>query len=177
MRSSFFQGQTGPSRTFPGRVGAVMPGMARWSERMSKNESKKETIEWRCYKNTLPGHYKFWKVAVVDSTCVVVYGKIGTPGATQVKAFGSRSQAASYADKKIAEKINKGYDRDGKVFDTRSSNATAAISSVQQADKALEQAKAEVTKAEKAKEEAAAKLGEVSSGTGRKIVIILDDDE
>jgi DNA ligase-1 len=52
---------------------------------------------------------KFWEVAVHGSEVVVHFGRNGTGGQTETKTFADATTAAKHADKKIAEKIKKGY--------------------------------------------------------------------
>lgn len=53
---------------------------------------------------------KFWEVAVNDKEVTVRWGRIGTTGQAQTKAFADPAAAGKYADKMIAEKLGKGYE-------------------------------------------------------------------
>lgn len=57
----------------------------------------------------LPRHNKFWTIEVVGATAFVTYGKVGSDGATQVKAFASPAAALAFAAAMIKEKMRKGY--------------------------------------------------------------------
>jgi predicted DNA-binding WGR domain protein len=52
---------------------------------------------------------KFWEVVVERSRVTVHYGRIGTSGQTETKSFPDSAAAQKHADKKIQEKVNKGY--------------------------------------------------------------------
>ena len=52
---------------------------------------------------------KFWEIELNEAGFVVRYGKIGTNGQTQAKAFPTPDAARTAADKLIAEKVGKGY--------------------------------------------------------------------
>ena len=52
---------------------------------------------------------KFWEVDVADARVRVTFGRIGTDGQTQVKAFESADEAQRQAAKLIAAKLKKGY--------------------------------------------------------------------
>jgi predicted DNA-binding WGR domain protein len=54
-------------------------------------------------------HKKFWLAEVQQTTLVVRFGRIGTTGQTQVKAFLLASQAQRECQKKMQEKRRKGY--------------------------------------------------------------------
>ncbi len=54
---------------------------------------------------------KFWEIEVGSDSFTVVYGKIGTAGTTQVKSFGSAEETEKAANKLIAEKTKKGYEK------------------------------------------------------------------
>ena len=54
-------------------------------------------------------HQKFWLAEVQQTTLVVRFGRIGTTGQTQVKAFVLASQAHRECQKKLQEKKRKGY--------------------------------------------------------------------
>ncbi|MGC4047904.1 MAG: DUF4132 domain-containing protein [Armatimonas sp.] len=64
---------------------------------------------------------KFWKATVEGSTLTTQWGKIGTNGQSQEKAFGSEAEALAALEKQKAEKVKKGYS--GGTGD-----ATAAVS-------------------------------------------------
>lgn len=52
---------------------------------------------------------KFWRARVEGKTLYVNYGKIGSPGQTQVKDFANGATAKTELDKLIREKRKKGY--------------------------------------------------------------------
>lgn len=53
--------------------------------------------------------YKFWEISVEGSSYTVRYGKVGTDGVTQTKSFATPDKASTDAEKKINEKVRKGY--------------------------------------------------------------------
>ena len=52
---------------------------------------------------------KFWEVSVDGSLVLVRFGRIGTTGQKQSTNFGDPAVAARYAERKIREKLDKGY--------------------------------------------------------------------
>jgi predicted DNA-binding WGR domain protein len=52
---------------------------------------------------------KFWEVDVTDTGVTVHYGRIGTSGKTDTKAFGTPEKAAADAESLIRKKMAKGY--------------------------------------------------------------------
>lgn len=52
---------------------------------------------------------KFWEVRIDGTAVKTRYGKIGTPGQTTLKPFGSAADAQKEFDKLVAEKTKKGY--------------------------------------------------------------------
>jgi predicted DNA-binding WGR domain protein len=52
---------------------------------------------------------KFWQIEVGDASFTVTFGRIGTEGQTQKKAWPSAAAAQAAADKLISEKTGKGY--------------------------------------------------------------------
>ena len=52
---------------------------------------------------------KFWEVSVNGKAVTVRYGRIGTSGQEQTKAFPDAEKAQKHANKLIAEKTGKGY--------------------------------------------------------------------
>ncbi|HRE45283.1 MAG TPA: AAA domain-containing protein, partial [Terricaulis sp.] len=54
---------------------------------------------------------KFWKAAVSGVELTIIYGRIGAKGATLVKSFPTAERAQREAEKLIAEKLAKGYQR------------------------------------------------------------------
>jgi predicted DNA-binding WGR domain protein len=52
---------------------------------------------------------KFWNIALQGNTFTVTFGRIGTDGQTQTKAFASGEMALKEAEKLIREKLGKGY--------------------------------------------------------------------
>jgi predicted DNA-binding WGR domain protein len=59
--------------------------------------------------------YKFWEVDVEGNAYTVRYGKVGTDGVTQTKSFATPEKAAAEAQKKLNEKVRKGYAEVGSV--------------------------------------------------------------
>jgi predicted DNA-binding WGR domain protein len=53
--------------------------------------------------------YKFWEIHVEGNAYTARYGKVGTEGQTQSKSFATPEKAAAEAEKKIREKVGKGY--------------------------------------------------------------------
>ena len=53
--------------------------------------------------------YKFWEIVVEGNAFTARYGRVGTDGQVQTKSFASPEKAAAAAEKKIAEKVRKGY--------------------------------------------------------------------
>jgi len=53
--------------------------------------------------------HKFWNIDVEGDRFTVTYGKVGTAGQSQTKAFASAEKAQAEADKLIREKTGKGY--------------------------------------------------------------------
>src|SRR5262249_25091899 len=52
---------------------------------------------------------KFWEVAVQGTEVVVRFGRNGSGGQAETKSFPDPATATKHADKKIAEKVKKGY--------------------------------------------------------------------
>ena len=52
---------------------------------------------------------KFWNIDLQGKQFTVTFGKIGTNGQTQVKAFADDAAAKKEHDKLVAEKVKKGY--------------------------------------------------------------------
>ena len=52
---------------------------------------------------------KFWVVTLQGTDVSVCFGRLGTSGQTNVKAFASEPEAAKHLEKLIAEKLKKGY--------------------------------------------------------------------
>ena len=55
------------------------------------------------------GSDKFWEVAVDGSAVNVHFGRNGTGGQSETKTFRDADSATKHAEKKIAEKVRKGY--------------------------------------------------------------------
>jgi predicted DNA-binding WGR domain protein len=68
------------------------------------------------------GSSKFWQVTQTGANLAVVFGRIGTAGQTQHRAFDSAELARADAEKQAAAKRNKGY-RDGKAVRVKSVKA------------------------------------------------------
>lgn len=62
---------------------------------------------------------KFWEVDVEGKDLTVRFGKIGTNGQTQTKAFPTEAKASAERDKLIKEKTAKGYSESGSSDDAR----------------------------------------------------------
>ena len=63
------------------------------------------------YKNEAENAFKFWEIRIEAKKKVIIkYGRIGieNPAAKENK-FNSEEDARKYAEKKIREKMNKGY--------------------------------------------------------------------
>lgn len=58
------------------------------------------------------GSAKFWEVRQNGAELNIRYGRLGTTGQAQTKAFDSDAAAATAADKLVAEKLRKGYTED-----------------------------------------------------------------
>jgi predicted DNA-binding WGR domain protein len=56
---------------------------------------------------------KFWEIIQAGETIMVRYGKTGTNGQSQEKAFADAAAAGKHAEKLIAEKLGKGYVEQG----------------------------------------------------------------
>ena len=56
---------------------------------------------------------KFWQIEQVGAELHIAWGKIGTAGQSQVKAFDDAAKAAVAKAKLIAEKTGKGYVAEG----------------------------------------------------------------
>lgn len=54
--------------------------------------------------------HKFYEVTVDGATVTTRFGRIGTTGQTKVDSYGSPSEALRAAEKKINEKLHKGYE-------------------------------------------------------------------
>jgi uncharacterized protein (TIGR02996 family) len=52
---------------------------------------------------------KFWNLEVSGTNVVVTFGKVGSVGQTQIKRFATAEKARAEADKRIREKLKKGY--------------------------------------------------------------------
>jgi predicted DNA-binding WGR domain protein len=53
--------------------------------------------------------HKFWEVSVAGKVVTVRFGRIGTGGQTQSTDFADPTVAARYAERKVREKLDKGY--------------------------------------------------------------------
>lgn len=62
------------------------------------------------YSDPNGAEHKFYEVTIDDVNLTIRYGRIGTDGQSQQKAFPSFEKAKSEADKKIKEKKRKGYE-------------------------------------------------------------------
>jgi predicted DNA-binding WGR domain protein len=55
------------------------------------------------------GSHKFWQIEVTGDSFTVTYGRIGTAGQAQTKAFADAATAEKEAEKLVREKVKKGY--------------------------------------------------------------------
>jgi predicted DNA-binding WGR domain protein len=55
------------------------------------------------------GVAKFWEIDVKGKEVQVRFGRNGTHGQREVKTFADEAKASRHADKKVAEKVRKGY--------------------------------------------------------------------
>ena len=55
------------------------------------------------------GADKFWEISVKGKEVEVHFGRNGTHGQREVKTFADEAKASRHADKKVAEKVRKGY--------------------------------------------------------------------
>jgi outer membrane protein assembly factor BamB len=56
------------------------------------------------------GAHKYYEVVVRDCDVTITYGRIGAPGQTRTTTLATPDKAASFAAKKIGEKVKKGYE-------------------------------------------------------------------
>ena len=68
---------------------------------------------------------KFWHAKVDGVNVVVTFGRIGTNGQTQEKAFSSADEAKKQFDKQVADQLKKGYVDDGGGAPTATATASA----------------------------------------------------
>ena len=55
------------------------------------------------------GSHKFYELTVDDNAVTVRFGRIGTAGQTQTQSYSSAEEALKAANKKVSEKLEKGY--------------------------------------------------------------------
>ena len=67
----------------------------------SKNTRRFEFVEG--------GSDKFWELTINGSQVTVCFGRNGTVGQRESKTFADAAAAQKHADKKIGEKLKKGY--------------------------------------------------------------------
>ncbi len=69
------------------------------------------TVTKRCFQlvDRDRNHNKFWTIEIVGKSFLVTYGRIGSRGATQVKAFDSERECLTRSAKKILEQTRGGY--------------------------------------------------------------------
>lgn len=84
---------------------------------------KKTETTMRRFENHLGNHNKFWEIDTpvqVGSAFIVTtrWGRIGTYGDSKPQTFYSRGQAESFVQKKIIEKIGRGYTEIGSKAET-----------------------------------------------------------
>ncbi|WP_004472777.1 WGR domain-containing protein [Leptospira santarosai] len=60
--------------------------------------------------------YKFWNIETSEKSFTVTYGKIGTAGISQLKAFDNEEKCLKEAEKRLNEKLKKGYKEDLKIY-------------------------------------------------------------
>jgi predicted DNA-binding WGR domain protein len=53
--------------------------------------------------------HKFWEISAVATEVTARFGRIGTAGQTQVKAFADAAAAGKHVARLIAQKVKKGY--------------------------------------------------------------------
>jgi DNA ligase-1 len=93
---------------FPSFLGVRAEGEV--LSRFPKGENSMSTLTTKRRLEFLGGKSdKFWEVAVQGNEVVVHFGRNGTSGQTETKTFPDPVAAAQHADKKIAEKVKKGY--------------------------------------------------------------------
>jgi predicted DNA-binding WGR domain protein len=57
------------------------------------------------------GSHKFYELVIADTQVRIRFGRIGDAGQTQVSGYATAALAQKFADKKLREKLNKGYER------------------------------------------------------------------
>src|SRR5260221_11291072 len=57
------------------------------------------------------GSHKFYELIVVGTQVRIRFGRIGDAGQTKARDYSTAALAQTFADKKIREKPNKGYER------------------------------------------------------------------
>ncbi len=67
------------------------------------------TLAKRRFEFTGNGSDKFWEVEVTGSTVIVRFGRNGTHGQSESKTFADATAAVKHAEKKVNEKLSKGY--------------------------------------------------------------------
>ena len=62
------------------------------------------------YKDLGMNSHKFWEISLIANKVITKYGRVGIKNPAQTeKSFASKDQAKNYCEKKIREKISKGY--------------------------------------------------------------------
>jgi predicted DNA-binding WGR domain protein len=72
---------------------------------------------------------KFWEIDLQSSSVTVRFGRIGTDGQSQTKAFANAGEAQTHHDKLIAQKLKKGYVDDASSSPTTPTSSNQASSS------------------------------------------------
>jgi len=70
---------------------------------------KASTAQTRKFRNTTPGHYKFWEITIEGSIVKTHYGRIGKEGFDWSKRFPSAYDASRYVRNLIQKKMEEGY--------------------------------------------------------------------
>ena len=70
---------------------------------------------------------KFWEIELRGKSYAVKFGKIGSAGQTQLKAFPTPAKAQAALDKLIAEKVGKGYAEVGGEATPKAAEPTANV--------------------------------------------------
>ena len=68
---------------------------------------------WREFQFSDGSSNKFWRIQLDDTSFTVQYGRLGTQGQEQTKAFDDAAKAKKEYDKLVAEKLKKGYVESG----------------------------------------------------------------
>jgi predicted DNA-binding WGR domain protein len=88
---------------------AEQPLVAKLQPAPQKTHAKATSPEIRRFELIGGGSKKFWEISQAGSSISVRFGRIGTSGQEQTKAFSDDSAAAREINRLIAEKVKKGY--------------------------------------------------------------------